>query len=299
MYWTSKLARLFGLEKAPTLPGRFSADSADEEISRILGENPAISGDESIITKLMADKDIVYFRRGETLIQQGDQEDHVFFLLSGCVDIRFRAQLGSIREAPNQVGELAAIKPGSARSATVVAKTDEVAALRVSGTTFHQIYTTNEGFRQRLSIEMNARFRERIAAGQVAKQNSSITWLIISLAAAAAVAVVTWFVTVRLGWTDTTHALTTVFSFFASFVIVFLLNPVFFWRKAFYVALFSMIGTYWFGNYVSLNTHDGFRIIFGANVENESILETIVKTASLLVVMIICAVRDHAVTRES
>lgn len=299
MYWTSKLARLFGLEKAPTLPRRFSADSADEEISRILGENPAISGDESIITKLMADKDIVYFRRGETLIQQGDQEDHVFFLLSGCVDIRFRAQLGSIREAPNQVGELAAIKPGSARSATVVAKTDEVAALRVSGTTFHQIYTTNEGFRQRLGIEMNARFRERIAAGQVAKQNSSITWLIISLAAAAAVAVVTWFVTVRLGWTDTTHALTTVFSFFASFVIVFLLNPVFFWRKAFYVALFSMIGTYWFGNYVSLNTHDGFRIIFGANVENESILETIVKTASLLVVMIICAIRDHAVTRES
>ena len=108
MYWTSKLARFFGLEKPAKLPARFSSNSAEEDIGRILADNPAISGDESIIAKLMADNDIVYFRRGETLIQQGDQEDHVFFLLSGCVDIRFRAQLGSIREAPNQVGELAA-----------------------------------------------------------------------------------------------------------------------------------------------------------------------------------------------
>jgi CRP-like cAMP-binding protein len=299
MYWTSKLARFCGVEKAPKLPERFSADSAGEVIGRILAENPAIAGDESIIAQLIARGEIRYFRRGDTLIQEGAQEDHVFFLLSGRVDIRFRAQLGSIREAPNQVGELAAIKPGSARSATVVAKTEEVAALRVGGHVFYQIYTTNHGFRQRLDVGMNERFRERIVAGQVAKQNSFFTWLMVSLAAAAAVAIVTWFATGGLGWTDTTHVLTTLFSFISSFMIVFLLNPVFFWRKLFSLAFLSMVGTYWLGNYVSFEMEDGFRIILGASVEGDSIEETIVKAVSLIIVMVICAIRDHTVTRES
>ena len=299
MYWSSKLKRAINLERKPRLPDRFSSESGPDEIRGILAENPVIRGDASIIDQFIENGDVVYYRRGQTLIQQGDQSSHVFFLLAGSVDIHFRSQLGSIREAPNQVGELAATKPGAARSATVTARTDEVAALRVSGGAFQRIYATNQNFRQRLEIEKDSRFRERIAAGQVAKENSSIAWFLTALASAAAVACITWFLTGPLHWTHTTQLLTTLAASILSFLVILLLNPVFFWRRCFWAAFVAMIGTHWFGRYVLIEVDEGLQITFGEHAEGMSSLDTTLQITSFLAVMLICAVRDHAVTRRA
>ena len=299
MYWLIKLKRLMNLEKKARLPERFSSEAAGEDIRRILAENQAIHGDAAILDQFIKHGEILYYRRGQPLILQGEQDNDVFFLLAGSVDINFKNQLGSIREAPNQVGELAATKPGAARSATVIARTDEVAALRVSGSIFHSIYVSDGSFRQRLEIEKEARFRERIAAGHVVRQNASHFWFLTALASALVVACIVWFATYSLPWTQTTHIIGTLTASVLSFLTILVLNPVYFWRRCFWVSFVSMFGTLWFGRYVSIQFSEGFQMVFGAHTEGGSGVDAAIEALPFLAVMLICAIRDRAVTQSA
>ncbi|TRW94303.1 cyclic nucleotide-binding domain-containing protein [Paracoccus sp. M683] len=296
MYWWTRAKRSLGLESKARLPERFSCEEATYEIRRILADNPAINGDAEVMDRFVAEGEVSYFRRGQVLIEQGAQDDNVYFLLSGSVDIVFGNSLGSIREAPNQVGELAATKPGVPRSATVVAHTGEVAALLVSGRTFQQVYNSNNGFRQRLELEKDARFRERIAAGHVAKRHDAWAWPLISCVAAAIAAVVVWGVGNHLLWSQSAALLVTGFSSVLTFILIMILNPAFFWRRCFWAAFIAMITTSWFGRYVLVDIGEGVQLVLGAHAKEVSGLHAVLQMLPFLVVMAICAIRDHAAT---
>lgn len=297
MYWASKLKRAIGLERKARLPDRFSGRGAADELRRILAGNPAVQDDSTILDQLIEDGDVVFFRRGETLIRQGDQDDHVYFLLAGSVDILLKLQLGSIREVPNQIGELAAIKPGSERSATVIARTDEVAALRVSGAVFHSIYSSNQEFRWRLDVEVATRFRERIAAGQVAKTNVSMSWFFMSLGASAFISAFIWYLSSYLPWSLTTRMLGVGLGGVLSLIFLLLQNPAFFWRRCFGITLFAMIGTLALNHYLAIDASQGlqnlqFQWRAGGGAEESSSASPL-QALPFLVVMLICAAMDY------
>ena len=257
MYWPSKLRRALGLGPKAKLPDIFSGDGGCSRTNETLLANPAVHGDQGLVNSLVRDGQTVFFRRGDTLIRQGGQDNSVYFLLSGEVDIVFKLQRGSIREAPNQVGEMAAIDPGTRRSASVVARSDEVATLKVSGTDFKILLNANPRFQELLQIEMSARHRERIVAGNIARNNNSAIWFAISAGAGLIAGLASWYILPSSDWTTTAQTMVSCASGLMIFLFTLLHNPAFFWKRTFGIVLLAMIGTLAFDSFVSMEAKQG------------------------------------------
>jgi len=63
----------------------FTGKSGEERIRETLLLNPAIDGDRSIVNRLIAEGEVVHFRKRDRIIQEGAQDDAVYFLLAGEV----------------------------------------------------------------------------------------------------------------------------------------------------------------------------------------------------------------------
>ncbi|WP_340290622.1 cyclic nucleotide-binding domain-containing protein [Sulfitobacter pontiacus] len=296
MYWSAKLRKIIGWEKEVRLPGLFSGDGASELVRTTLRENRAIRGDSAIVDQLMNHGEIVFFRKGDCLIHEGDQDNDVYFLLSGEVDIVFKRQLGSKRVAPNQVGEMAAIELGSKRSASVYVLTDEAAALKVPGQEFNRIWTNSPELQQNLQIEMTARHRERIAAGEVARRNNSSSWFWTSFGVGLASYLITWLFLVPATWTyDARLAATAMFGL-AAFILMLLHNPAFFWRRCFGLVLLAMVGVFALAQFVSVEAEHGFASLEVAIRTGETQSEwrqTLINQGAFVLSLIICAWMDR------
>lgn len=279
----------------------FSGDGGRRRTSETLLGNPAVRGDQGLVDSLLRDGETVFFRRGDNLIHQGGQDNCVYFLLSGEVDIVFKSQKGSVREAPNQVGEMAAIDPGTSRSASVVARSDEVAALKVSGTDFKILLNANQRFQELLQIEMSARHRERIVAGNIARHNNSVVWFAISTGAGLVAGLASWYILPSTDWTATAQTMVSCGSGLVVFLFTLLHNPAFFWKRTFGIVLLAMIGTLALDSFVSLEAKQGLgslqvAIDFG---DQDSEWEMyLVKTVPFLLVLSLCALLEISRTRH-
>lgn len=296
MYWSAKLRKIIGLEKEAKLPGMFTGDGAADLVRKTLRENRAIRADTTIVDSLMDHGEVVFFRKGDCLIHEGDQDNDVYFLLSGEVDIVFKRQLGSKRVAPNQVGEMAAIELGSKRSASVYALTDEVAALKVPGQEFNRIWTDNPEFQQNLQIEMTARHRERIAAGEVARRNNSFSWFLISAGVSLASCLTTWLLLVPASWTFDARLAATAMTGLAAFILMLLHNPAFFWKRCFGLVLFAMVGVFALAQFVSLEAEQGFaslKVAIHSGETESDWRQTLVNQGAFVLTLIICAWMDR------
>lgn len=257
MYWAAKITRALGREPEAQLPSRYRGDADQEQARSVLLNNPAVGGDEEVANRLLAKGNLTFFRRGNPLINEGDHDSDVYFLLAGEVDIVFGTRLGSIRSSPNQVGEMAAIDPGSKRSASVIARSDEVAALRVSGTEFNAIRTANSDFQRRLQREMSDRHRERINAAKVAKQNNSLSWFLASIGAGLAGGAFAWFAWPD-DWTMVAQSVAACGMGLLIFVFTLLHNPAFFWRRCAGLSLSAMLGLMMIDRFLTFRIEQGF-----------------------------------------
>lgn len=300
MYWSAKLKRALRLESEPELPKTFSGDGAEVQILSVLSKNPAINDDASVASALLKDGEVVYFRRGEEIIRQGATDKDVYFLLAGSVDIVFKSQLGSKREAPNQIGEMAAITPGSTRSASVIANSDEVAALKVSGVFFYDLWSKNAGFEQLLQVEMTARHRERIAASEVARQNNSLSWFITSVGAGLSVALVSWLISLLLEWTSAAQAAFALTLGVLAFLLMLLHNPAFFWRRCCGIIVLALVASTALDHFLLVDASEGFgglQVSFGTNNIETSAADKLTSSFGMLGALAICAVMDFLTRR--
>ena len=126
MPWTKRLAYRLGLKPRPDPMAGFSRPDADERIRSTLARNPAIGGDLDIVNELISEGEVVGFLQGDKIMEQDTNGDEVVFLLSGEAEIIVNGRKCTFRDAPNQVGEMAAIEPGKARSATVQVRSTTV-----------------------------------------------------------------------------------------------------------------------------------------------------------------------------
>lgn len=257
MYWAAKIIRALGRESEALLPSRFGSNAGQEQTRSVLLNNPAVGGDEGVADRLLSTGNLAFFRKGNRLIKEGDHDTDVFFLLAGEVDIVFGTRLGSIRGSPNQVGEMAAIDPGQKRSASVIARSDEVAALRLSGAEFNAIRHSNSGFQSRLQREMSTRHRERINAGKVAKQNNSLSWFLISLGVGLIAGGIGWFAGPD-DWTALAHGVAASGLGLFFFIFALLHNPAFFWRRCAGLSLSAMLGLLMIDRFLSFKIEQGF-----------------------------------------
>lgn len=292
MYWTAKIVRALGLESKAQLPSRFEGDTGKEQARSVLLNNPAVGGNENVANGLLATGNFDFFRRGNLLIKEGDNDSDVYFLLAGEVDIVFGTRLGSIRSSPNQVGEMAAIDPGQTRSANVIARSDEVVALRVSGTEFNMIRNSNNDFQSRLQREMSDRHRQHINAAKVAKQNNSLSWFSSSTGAGIMGGAAAWFAWPD-DWTVVAQSVAACGSGLMVFVFTLLHNPAFFWRRCAGLSLSAMLGLMMIDRFLTFTIEQGFGSLSVGFGGSGGLVDWKI-VFGLLVAMAICAYKDRS-----
>jgi len=283
--------QLFCLKPTAKLPEAFSKIDSESLIRQTLLKNPAIQEDSAIVDDLLEHGEMVFYQRGDRIIEEGAQDNDVYFLVSGEVDIVFKSQLGSKREAPNQIGEMAAIHAGKKRSASVFVRSDEVAALKVPGTVFHQIWSKKSRFQKNLQLEMMTRYRERTAAGHIAKQNNSAQWFATSLGAGLVAGPIAWVFFIPDEWTKDAQASATAGTGLLVFLFMLFYNPAFFWRRCFGLVTCAMVATLALDHFVSIEAKQGFSSLQVSISPRDGSVDWKSVTA-FISVMIICACMD-------
>ena len=190
---------------------------------------------------------------------------------------------------------MAAINPGTRRSASLVARSDEVAALKVPGTDFKKLLNANPRFQQLLQIEMTARHQERNAAGNIARRNNSGTWLAISAVAGLIAALAGWYIPSSTEWTTTAQAIVSFGSGLLIFLFTLLHNPAFFWKRTFAIVLLAMIGKLALDSFVSMEAKQGFgslQISINIADQNAEWEMYLVKAVPFLLVLGLCALME-------
>lgn len=97
---------------------------------------------------------------GTRLIEQGNADNHILFILLGEVAIAINGQEVAHRKAGQQVGEMALLSPGALRSASVIARETVVTAL-VTETDFTAVAAAHPEAWRRIASELGNRLRQR------------------------------------------------------------------------------------------------------------------------------------------
>ena len=180
MFASKSLAKFFANTGIADPLAQFSGEDRDRRILRILSQNPAVSADSEVLDLLMLAGELEGFMQGHEIITQNSNDSDVFFILSGEVDILTDGQKVATRSAPVQVGEMAAMKPGEVRTATVRIRSRTAAIWRVSSTKFQDILEAKPKYRDRLSSDLVQRFRQRMSIGKIAQNNGIFNWTAVS-----------------------------------------------------------------------------------------------------------------------
>ena len=292
------ISGILGFRFTPEAPEKSVGNDNGERgrIRATLLQNPAVGGEAAIADRLLSSGEVVRFRKGDKIIEQGAFGDEVYFLLFGDTDIIADGSKLTMRSAPNQVGEMSAIEPGQPRSATVQVRSKSAKAWRIGGSDFRGIRGAFPRFTERLQIEMSSRHRERIVAGQIARENNSLSWFWLSLAAAFFVGLMVFFGLYFAGWTIPARSVFATLGAIFIFLLMLMHNPVFFWRRSFKVALLGMIGVIVLDRFVVFEIVHGF-----GNLQVEVLPDgvsadwktTASRVLPFVAVMVICAMKDR------
>ncbi|EDZ41082.1 cyclic nucleotide-binding domain protein [Rhodobacteraceae bacterium HTCC2083] len=240
------------------LSEQYSGPSGIALAKQTMAKNTSINGDHTIVDSLFAEGEIVVFCRGDKIIRQNGLDNDVYFLLAGAVEIVIGKRKHTIREAPNQVGELAAIHLGDARSASVIVSSSEMAALKVPGVSFHKEWLQNGRLQELMQYELSARNRERAAVIAIVEHNNSSQWFTISSGVGMLSGVLCWLLVSTLSWTNDAQVLAASMVGLCTFIFTLLHNPAFFWRRCFGLVLLLMISSLALDRFLSVEAVQGF-----------------------------------------
>lgn len=139
---------------------RFVGDAGNKNLIEALLSQKAVAGDRALAERLAAAGQLVQYKTGDTLVEQGGGDDEVYFLINGAVDVFVNHQRLATREGGTLVGEMAAVDPSARRSATLKAASPLV-ALRISAAAFKEAGAESVAFWRHLAWLAGDRLRER------------------------------------------------------------------------------------------------------------------------------------------
>ena len=146
MAWPQNLIDLFVRPDCTEALASFAGNEGRARRVAVLLNNPAVGGNQEI-AELIADScEVLCFTRGQYLIEQDDIGDDVFYLLAGEADIVLNGEKITYRQAPTQVGEMAARSPGKARSASVSARSKVLVVAKISGDLACKVFRGGEAW---------------------------------------------------------------------------------------------------------------------------------------------------------
>lgn len=110
---------------------RFQGDRGRQLLLETLAAAKLFAGNRAAAEQAEASGELLAFEAGAVLIEQGDFTNDVFFILTGGCSVVVNGRQVGRRGPGDQVGEMAAIQPTQARSASVIA-TEATIALKLS-----------------------------------------------------------------------------------------------------------------------------------------------------------------------
>lgn len=105
---------------------RFEGDAGRRLLTEALKTQKVVAGNLALAEVLAGLVEVRAVKAGETIIRQGASDNDLFFILTGSFSIVVNGKVVARRGAHEHVGEMAAIEPSQARTATVMADEDSV-----------------------------------------------------------------------------------------------------------------------------------------------------------------------------
>ena len=233
-----------------------SHQTLDKHVSTIC-RNSLVANDKDLATEIVRCSKVVRFPKGHVLIKHGEKNDDVYFLLFGSTRVLIRSRSIDTRDAPDIVGEMAAMKPGEARSADVIVDTEGFEARIMLAHTFRDILSTNVEFNNRLIDKVDEVGRKNIRLLGDNATKTELSWTAKSAIAGALMGVIGCVGTWALELNPYYYTLGSLSLAVAVFVGVLLVNPDLRYRNLASSAGWSLIGLVLYGSASFILTIDG------------------------------------------
>jgi CRP/FNR family cyclic AMP-dependent transcriptional regulator len=121
-----------------------------------------VVGNRGIAEELADRAELIAIPAGKTLIEQGGDDNYIYFILSGTFDVVVNGRTVAKRGPNDHVGEMAAIQPAQKRSASVIAA-DQAVVARLPEEAFAEIASRYPDMYRFIAQELSRRLLQRNA----------------------------------------------------------------------------------------------------------------------------------------
>ena len=139
---------------------RFTGPDGRRRLVESIRTQRIVGNLEEIAEKIVSAGTIEIFHSGDSLIEQNDGTNDIYFLVAGSVSIQINRRDVITRSPGQHVGEMAAIDVHALRSASVIATVDTV-AIKVAEPDFSKIANEHPTIWRQLATELGDRLRQR------------------------------------------------------------------------------------------------------------------------------------------
>jgi CRP/FNR family transcriptional regulator, cyclic AMP receptor protein len=156
---------------------RFLGKAGAAALRQAILEQQCVGNDADVTDALLPKIELLTFKQGEKLIEQGGTDNHIFLILGGRVSIIVNGREMAIRAGRQHVGEMGLIDTSAKRSATIIALEETVVA-KIAEPAFSAIANKHPKVWRYLALELGNRLRERskhVRTACIARQRSSKT----------------------------------------------------------------------------------------------------------------------------
>ncbi len=117
---------------------RFEGTDGKRRLIEVLLDSKVVQHDKALAEKLSDAGQIIEFEAGDVLMSQGGDDNDIFFILSGEVNVAINGRHVARRKTGDSVGEMAIVNPSEPRSATLTA-VGIVTVLKVTEPDFNRL----------------------------------------------------------------------------------------------------------------------------------------------------------------
>jgi len=143
------------------LSNRLAGPENVDKLADALSAQPTLKGNAKAIQQIAEEGSVLVFTDGELLLTEKHDDDDMFFVVSGKVEVLIKGNHVAFRHAPSVVGEVACLHPNQPRMASVRAVGD-VTVVRVARTLLNKIDPVpSASLRWELAILSLSRLLER------------------------------------------------------------------------------------------------------------------------------------------
>jgi CRP/FNR family cyclic AMP-dependent transcriptional regulator len=139
---------------------RFSGDTGRRFRLEVLASQKIVMGNRALAEELADCVDFLSVPPGETLIEQGGEDNDIYFIIAGTLDVVVNGQLVARRGATDHVGEMAAVQPIQRRSASVIAAEGAIVA-KLNENSFNEIASRYPEMYRFIAQELSRRLLHR------------------------------------------------------------------------------------------------------------------------------------------